>query len=138
MEQCLIAAIAALWSQPNSLCSIGPQPNSLSYSPFNCSPLSAQPRPITIIPYHRTSGGPKARLLLACGYRVDAWEVLEAHLRSQHLIRDFATVADNPYGRRYEIVAPLTTPNGRKTVFLSVWQIDTGIDIPRLITMYPR
>ena len=88
-------------------------------------------------PEHRR-GGPKARLLLACGYRADAWDVLEAHLRTQHLIRDFAVVVDNHYGRRYEIVAPLTMPNGRKIVFLSVWQIDTGTDVPRLITMYPR
>ena len=86
---------------------------------------------------HRRGGG-KARLLLACGYSADAWEVLESDLRMQHLVLDFAAATDNPYGRRYEIVAPLLTPHGRVILFRSVWQIDTGTDIPRLITMYPR
>ena len=83
-------------------------------------------------------GGSKARLLLSCGYQADAWDVLESDLRMQHLILDFTAATDNPYGRRCEIVAPLITPNGRNIVFLSIWQIDTGTDIPRLITMYPR
>ncbi len=88
-------------------------------------------------PAHRR-GGSKARLLLACGYRADAWDVLEAHLREQHLTRDFTIAKGNLYGRRFEIRAPLSTPNGRSVVFESVWQIDKGTDLPRLITMYPR
>lgn len=88
-------------------------------------------------PAHRR-GAAKARLLLACGYRADAWDVLEADLRKQHLTSDITIVSENPYGQRFEIVAPLTTPSGRKIVFSSVWQIDTGTDVPRLITMYPR
>ena len=88
-------------------------------------------------PAHRR-GSAKARLLLACGYRADAWEVLEADLRAQHLTVDFAVTKDNLYGQRFEICAPLVTPSGREIVFQSVWQIDDGTDAPRLITMYPR
>ena len=83
-------------------------------------------------------GSAKARLLIRCGYRTDAWHVLETDLRSQHLTADFIVAKDNIYGRRFEIRAPLTTPNGRRVVFQSIWQIDDGTDVPRLITMCPR
>lgn len=83
-------------------------------------------------------GAAKARLLTICGYSPDAWQVLEADLRAWHLTAEVAQIKDNPYGRRYEIRAPLLTPSGRRVVFESVWQVDNGTDVPRLITMYPR
>ncbi|HSZ57198.1 MAG TPA: hypothetical protein VK797_16135 [Tepidisphaeraceae bacterium] len=83
-------------------------------------------------------GSSKAKLLLICGYEASQWQVLEADLRTQHLTMDCTAIKDNPYGRRYEIRAPLATPSGRRVVFESVWQIDNGTDVPRLITMYPR
>jgi hypothetical protein len=88
-------------------------------------------------PDHRR-GGAKARLLLAFGYRTEAWQVLEADLRSRHLNAEVHGVKDNAYGRRFEIRAPLITPSGRPLVVESIWQIDTGTDVPRFITMYPR
>lgn len=88
-------------------------------------------------PAHRR-GSAKARLLVACGYRADAWQVLEADLRAQHLSVDVAVTKDNPYGQRFEISAPLATPSGRRIAIQSVWQIDKGADLPRLITLFPR
>ncbi|MGH8675255.1 MAG: DUF6883 domain-containing protein [Burkholderiales bacterium] len=88
-------------------------------------------------PAHRR-GSTKARLLLACGYRADAWRVLEVDLRTQHLTVDFALAKDHLYGQRFEINAPLATPSGRRIVFQSIWQIDKGTDLPRLITLVPR
>jgi hypothetical protein len=88
-------------------------------------------------PAHRR-GSAKARLLLACGYRADAWQMLEADLRTQHLTLDVAVTKDNSYGQRFEISGPLATPSGRRIVFQSVWQIDKGTELPRLITLYPR
>jgi hypothetical protein len=88
-------------------------------------------------PAHRR-GSAKARLLIACGYRAEAWHVLETDLRTQHLTMDSAVTKDNLYGRRFEITAPLATPSGRRILLRSVWQIDKGADLPRLITLYPR
>ncbi len=82
-------------------------------------------------------GGSKARLLVAMGYSLDQWQRLEADLRAQHLIVDVDRIVDSDYGPRYEIVAALVGPAGRSVVFRSVWQIDTGSVVPRLITMYP-
>ncbi|HKD35535.1 MAG TPA: hypothetical protein VKB78_02005, partial [Pirellulales bacterium] len=83
-------------------------------------------------------GSAKARLLLRCGYRPDAWQVLEADLRLQHLTADAYLEKNNSYGRRFEIRAPVTTPNGQSVILNSVWQIDVGTDTPRFITMFPR
>jgi uncharacterized protein DUF6883 len=88
-------------------------------------------------PAHRR-GSAKARFLLGCGYRAEAWHILEADLRSQHLTAEIALSKENFYGRRFEIRAPLATPSGRRIVFQSIWQIDDGTDVPRLIAMYPR
>ena len=83
-------------------------------------------------------GGPKARLLLSVGYRADVFQQLESDLRSQHLSLDVTRTSKNAYGVVYEIDGPVETPSGRVVRFCSVWQIDTGTDVPRFITMYPR
>ncbi len=83
-------------------------------------------------------GGPKARLLLSVGYRSDNPHPLESDLRGQHLSVDVTRTHENAYGVVYEIEAPIKTPSGRSVRFCSVWQVDTGTDVPRFITVYPR
>ena len=88
-------------------------------------------------PLHKR-GSAKARLLLSLGYRTDAPQVLESDLRAQHLPHDATRTSQNPYGVAYEIEVPIRTPSGRIVRFCSIWQIDTGSEVPRFITMYPR
>ena len=57
---------------------------------------------------------------------------------TQHLSRDAARTSQNRYGITYEIDAPITPSNGKIVRFCSIWQIDTGSEVPRLITMYAR
>src|SRR5712692_8644953 len=83
-------------------------------------------------------GGPKARLLLSVGYRSDDPRSLESDLRTQHLSLDVALSSQNAYGVVYEIEGPIKTPSGKTLRFCSIWQVDTGTDVPRFITMYPR
>jgi hypothetical protein len=83
-------------------------------------------------------GGPKAKLLLAMEYRADDWRRLEADIRTQHLAAEVDRETKTEYGTRYEIVAALSGPGGQAVTFRSVWQVDTGTDYPRLITMYPE
>jgi hypothetical protein len=83
-------------------------------------------------------GGSKARLLLTVGYRSDDPHSLESDLRAQHLSLDVTRTHANAYGVVYEIEGPIKTPGGRSVRFCSVWQVDTGTDVPRFITMYPR
>lgn len=88
-------------------------------------------------PAHKR-GGAKARLLISLGYRTNAPEILESALRVQHLSLNATRRPQNPYGVAFEIDGPITTPNGSIVRFCSIWQIDTGSEVPRFITMYPR
>jgi hypothetical protein len=88
-------------------------------------------------PSHKR-GGAKARLLLSLGYRTDAPQVLESDLRAHHLPLNVTRTSQNTYGVVYEIEGPITAPSGKAVRFCSTWQIDTGSQIPRFITMYPR
>jgi hypothetical protein len=88
-------------------------------------------------PSHKR-GGAKAKRLLSLGYRTNAPEILESDLRTQHLSLDVARTSENAYGVVYEIDGPIKTPSGKIARFASIWQIDTGSDVPRFITMYPR
>lgn len=83
-------------------------------------------------------GGSKGRLLHSLGYDVQSWQRLADDLRQQHLTADVIEQRDTFWGKRYDIVAPLTGPTGDTVMFRSIWQIDLGSDRPRLITMYPE
>ena len=82
-------------------------------------------------------GGTKARLLARFGYHRDQWRQLEADIRERHVEADVHVVRSSPYGVRYEIRAPLRTPVGRELMVRTIWQIDEGTDVPRLITLFP-
>jgi Domain of unknown function (DUF6883) len=83
-------------------------------------------------------GGPKARLLQSVGYQLDNPQTLESDLRGQHLSLDVPRTHETAYGVVYEIEGHIKTPSGKSVRFCSIWQVDTGTDVPRFSTMYPR
>lgn len=83
-------------------------------------------------------GGAKARLLINLGYQTTVSERLVADLRAQHLSLDATRTSLNAYGVSYRIEGDIVTPCGKSVRFCSIWQIDTGTERPRFITMYPR
>jgi hypothetical protein len=83
-------------------------------------------------------GGSKARLLLASGYTVENWQQLEADIRQYHLNFDVEVIRETAYGVRYEISTALQTPIGRALLVRTVWQIDSGQNFPRFITLVPE
>jgi hypothetical protein len=82
-------------------------------------------------------GKSKAALLLSFGYTPENWQQLESDLRQYHLTAEVTAVRETPYGIRYEIQAILITPNGRPLQVRTIWQVDTGTDYPRFITLFP-
>ncbi|MBS4028867.1 MAG: hypothetical protein KGZ58_09530 [Ignavibacteriales bacterium] len=82
-------------------------------------------------------GGSKARLLMEYGYSISLWNDVASDIREYHLSEDVAQRQETEYGLRYEIVAPLKTPSGRKLLVRTIWQIDIGTDVPRFITLIP-
>jgi hypothetical protein len=81
-------------------------------------------------------GGTKARLLAQFGYTVQHWRRLEADIR-HGLDAEVDLIRPTEYGTRYEIRMTLQTPLGVPLTVRTIWQIDDGTDVPRLITLYP-
>jgi hypothetical protein len=70
------------------------------------------------------------------GYTVQNWRRLEADIR-HGLDAEVDLVRPTEYGMRYEIRMMLQTPLGVPLTVRTIWQIDDGREVPRLITLYP-
>jgi hypothetical protein len=82
-------------------------------------------------------GRGKAEYLGGLGYSEDAFSRLEADLREQILTLDAEPGRLSPYGQKYEILGPLTGPNGNTAWVRTIWIILTGETAPRLVTLIP-
>ena len=82
-------------------------------------------------------GRHKAAFFARLGYTIDRWELLEADLRQYHLDLDVYAEKASQYGAKYEIHGPITGPNGVSGDCVTVWIVETGSRIPRLVTAYP-
>ena len=83
-------------------------------------------------------GESKARFLEEIGYNRKNWQILEADLRAQHLSQEARPGKKSRYGEKYEIVAPLVGPNGKKRWLRSIWMIRNGERAARFITLIPE
>lgn len=61
----------------------------------------------------------------------------KAYRRQLILPREVEVVRQTRYGTRYEIHAAVETPSGRRLTLRSIWQMDDGTDVPRLLTLVP-
>jgi hypothetical protein len=42
------------------------------------------------------------------------------------------------HGKKYIVDGAIETPSGKTPVVRTVWIVDEGSDVPRLVTAYPR
>jgi hypothetical protein len=82
-------------------------------------------------------GATKARLFIALGFNVDAWNILADALREHGRTHNVIASQQTGYGARYVVEGDLITPSGAHVFVRSVWQFDHGSVAPRLITAYP-
>ncbi len=83
-------------------------------------------------------GRAKAAYLARLGYTQADWRRLEADLRAQILTRDAEPVRASAYGQKYEILGPLTGPNGTAAGVRTIWIILASETVPRLVTLIPE
>jgi len=86
---------------------------------------------------HHPVGGPKAQFFAQVGFDQSNWREFEAAIREQIVSKEARLGQLSDYGRKYEIRAPLTGPNGRTVNTLSVWIVRTSEEVPRLVTILP-
>jgi hypothetical protein len=79
----------------------------------------------------------KAAFFQHFGFAAAEWEVLANALRRHGSTHSLASSVESPWGIRYSVDGPLETPSGRTPQVRSVWIVEKGMDIPRLITAHP-
>jgi hypothetical protein len=84
-----------------------------------------------------TVGGSKATFLARFGFTQENWPALQRALLQHASAHEVAASQVSDHGQFFEIVGPLSTPDGRNPTIRSVWLIDSGSSSPRLITIVP-
>lgn len=82
-------------------------------------------------------GASKAVFFRTMGFAPERWTDLADALKRQARDHDVAGVYPSTFGVRYRIEGPLKTPRGKSPIIRSIWFIDSGASVPRLVTAYP-
>ena len=88
-------------------------------------------------PAHPDNGG-KAEFFGKLGFRREDWETLATALRALAQTAEVAGSAASPHGRKYVIVGRIESPGGKAARVQTIWIVDKGLDVARLVTAYPR
>jgi len=88
-------------------------------------------------PAHPDNGG-KAEFFNNLGFRADEWKTLAESLRALALESDTAQSRKSPHGRKYVIVGRIKSPSGKMAWVQTVWIVDSGAEMARLVTAYPH
>jgi hypothetical protein len=82
-------------------------------------------------------GAPKANFFENLGFRVEAWQELASALKEVAQICPVEQIVESVHGRKYIIEGEITSPAGKTAYVRTVWIVDAGSDLPRLVTAYP-
>ncbi|MCY4527172.1 MAG: hypothetical protein OXB89_11270 [Anaerolineaceae bacterium] len=83
-------------------------------------------------------GHGKAKFFLAHGFSLARWYELEETLLWHAVAHNVVDVASGVDGTLYVIEGVANTPDGRSPYIRSIWFIESGQEIPRLTSAYPR
>ena len=92
---------------------------------------------------HSERGQHKARVFAqALGFNLSNWELLKRAILEALPARPARLTSETAFGKKYEVVIPITGPNGRTADVLTIWQFDRlperaqYAEAPRLVTLY--
>lgn len=83
-------------------------------------------------------GGGKAEWFARLGYHRRNAECLADDLIELAQRSEDWTSTPTRFGVKYVVIGSVVTPVGREVRLTTIWFIDTGRIVPRLITAYPR
>ena len=87
-------------------------------------------------PFH-PSGRIKAGFFQSLGFSRDAWKELISSLKIQAKTGRIQKTEETDFGMKYIIEGNINSPDGRNPEIITVWIVEKGGSIPRLITAYP-
>jgi hypothetical protein len=85
---------------------------------------------------HPDNGG-KAQFFEGLGFQRDRWEKLAAALRTLAHEATVTQSLESPHGQKYVIVGKIESPSGRVAMVQTIWIVERGADMSRLVTAYP-
>ncbi len=88
-------------------------------------------------PAHPDNGG-KAKFFEDLGFRRDEWKMLAAALRTLAKTLPASRQAESPHGTKYVIIGEIKSPAGKAAKVRTIWIVDRGLDVARLVTAYPH
>ena len=86
---------------------------------------------------HPDNGG-KADFFAQFGFTTEDWITLAAALRLLAKQGDLSRSVESKHGTKYIVDGELENPRGRQALVRTVWIVETGENIPRLVTAYPH
>ena len=83
------------------------------------------------------AGRSKAGFFGRFGFDASNWEKLQESLLRHIAAAENATAMETQFGTKYIIEASLEAPDGRRPHIRSVWFIEVGQHVPKLVTVVP-
>ncbi|MBC7555030.1 MAG: hypothetical protein H7257_13765 [Taibaiella sp.] len=83
-------------------------------------------------------GKAKAKFFSAFGFDVEDADTFRGALIQHSVVRDVNREVPSPFGVKYTLVCEIQTPDERNPCIVTVWIINTGTNVPKLITAYPE
>ncbi len=85
---------------------------------------------------HPDNGG-KSAFFISLGFDRDDRDTLAKAFKELAQNAEVSASLDSTHGRKYILDGRLRSPSGRSPVVRTIWIVDRGDDIPRLVTAYP-
>ncbi|MBW2535538.1 MAG: hypothetical protein JRI55_28865 [Deltaproteobacteria bacterium] len=90
-----------------------------------------------LLSFSHRQGRAKAEFFARFGFVADAWTELADSLRRHAAGNEVVKIERSPFGTRYIVEGPLTTPDDRNPEVRAVWFVERGETVPRFVTAYP-
>jgi len=88
-------------------------------------------------PAHPDNGG-KEEFFEKLGFRRAAWKALAEALQTMAVRTDVAQSVKSPHGQKHVIVGRIDSPTGKSPMVRTIWIVDRGTNVARLVTAYPH
>ena len=88
-------------------------------------------------PAHPDNGG-KAPFFIALGFERENWEPFAAALRQLAVHAPVSKYVETAHGKKYIVDGAIESPAGKMPVVRTVWIVNKGADVARLVTAYPH
>jgi hypothetical protein len=105
----------------------------------NAETARIEERKITdyLLAFDHPEGAGKGEFFASFGFTVTHWQLLADALLAHARTHPVSSSSRSIYGTKYRIDGAISCPDGRMPVIRSVWIIDAGAEIPRLVTAHP-